>query len=92
MDLNQKMLSDLASQLGLRENEQEAIKTAIDMSGDYRNESEEVLLNEILKLKKTMKTDSEQYKKQIAVLKTLRNVMNDEQQKRLDMMISLLEN
>ena len=91
MDLNQQLLSDLAAELGLKESGQNAVKAAVDMANGYMNKNDEVLLSEILKLKKMMRTDTEQYRKQIAALRTLKSVMNEEQQKRLDRMISLLE-
>lgn len=91
MDLNQQLLSDLAMQLGIKENGQDAIKDAVDMANGYKNKNDEMLVSEILKLKRMMKTDSEQYKKQIAALKTLKAVMSEEQQQRLDKMILLLE-
>ncbi len=91
MDLNQQLLSDLAAELGLKEGGQEAVRAAVDMANGYMNKNDEVLLSEILKLKKIMRTDTEQYRKQIATLKTLKSVMNIDQQKRLDRMISLLE-
>ena len=91
MDLNQQMLSDLADQLGLEENAQNAVKAAVDMANGFKNKNDDALIMEIRKLKKIMKNDSEQYKKQIAALKSLRTVMNDEQQKRLDLMLMLLE-
>lgn len=91
MDLNQQMLSDLATRLGLEENAETAVKTAVDMASGYMNKNDEALVSEMLKLKEIMQSDKEQYHRQIAALKTLRTVMNEEQQKRLDKVIMLLE-
>ena len=91
MDLNQQMLSDLAAQLGLEENAQTAVRAAVDMANGYKNKNEDALMVEIRELKRVMKTNPAQYQKQIAAIKTLRSVMNEEQQKRLDKMIRLLE-
>ncbi len=91
MDLNQQMLSDLAAQLGLEESAQTAVKTAVDMANGYRNRNEDALIGEVRELKRIMKTSPEQYQKQIAAIKTLRSVMNEDQQRRLDKMIMLLE-
>ncbi|NLT47273.1 MAG: hypothetical protein GXX92_02560 [Clostridiales bacterium] len=91
MDLNQQMLSDLAAQLGLEDNAQSAVKAAVDVANDYKNKNEDVLITEIRELKKIMKNNPAQYQKQITAIKTLRSVMNPEQQRRLDKMIRLLE-
>ncbi|GAB1476787.1 hypothetical protein MASR2M70_16230 [Bacillota bacterium] len=91
MDLNQQMLSELAASLGLEENTETAIKSAVDMAGGYMNKNDEALMSEMLNLKSMMKSDKEQYRRQIAVLKSLRTVMGDEQQRRLDKIIMLLE-
>ena len=91
MDLNQQMLSDLAAQLGLEDNAQSAVKAAVDVANDYKNKNEDVLITEIRELKKIMKNNPAQYQKQITAIKTLRSVMNPEQQRRLDKRIRRLE-
>jgi hypothetical protein len=91
MNLNQQMLSDLAAKLGLEESGQTAVKTAIDMADDYKDKNDEAILAEIRRLKKVMKANPKQYQKQIATIKSLRVVMDEEQQKRLDRILILLE-
>lgn len=91
MNLNQQLLNDLADQLGLQESGQRAVKTAVDMADDYKNMNEDALVSEIMNLKRMMKSDTDQYRKQIAAIKSLRAVMNEDQQKRLDKMIKLLD-
>ncbi|MGI6733975.1 MAG: hypothetical protein ACOX4J_07400 [Anaerovoracaceae bacterium] len=91
MNLNQQMLSDLAAKLGLEENSQTAVRTAIDMANDFKNKNEDALLDEIRQLKKVMKNNPTQYQKQITAIKSLRAVMNEEQQRRLDRLLVLLE-
>lgn len=91
MDLNQQMLSDLADQLGLEDNAQTAVKAAVDVANGYKNKNEDALIAEIRELKRVMNNNPAQYQKQIVAIKTLRSVMNPDQQKRLDKMITLLE-
>ena len=91
MNLNQQMLSDLAAKLGMEESRQTAVKTAIDMADDYKDKNDEAILAEIRRLKKVMKANPKQYQKQIATIKSLRAVMDEEQQKRLDRILILLE-
>lgn len=90
MDLNQQLLSDLAEELGLEDNAQSAVKAAVDMAEGYSNRGEAALESEIKKLKKTMKADTKQYQKQIEVLKGLRPVLNEDQQRQLDKVLGLL--
>lgn len=91
MNLNQQLLNDLAGKLGLEESGQNAVKTAVDMADDYKDMNEDALVTEIMNLKRMMKSDGDQYRKQIAAIKSLRAVMNEDQQKRLDKMIKLLD-
>ncbi len=91
MDLNQQMLSDLAEQLGLEDNARSAVTTAADLASSYKDKNEDALIAEIRELRKVMKTNPQQYQNQVAALRTLRSVMNEEQQRRLDKMLMLLE-
>ena len=75
----------------MEDNAQSAVKAAVDVANDYKNKNEDVLITEIRELKKIMKNNPAQYQKQITAIKTLRSVMNPEQQRRLDKMIRLLE-
>ncbi len=91
MDLNQQMLSELAAQLGLEDNSQDSVDAALEMADEYRNKKDDALVSEIRRLKKTMRTDTEQYKKQISALKGLRSMLSEEQQKNLDKVLLLLD-
>lgn len=91
MDMNQKMLMELAEQLGLEEKGQSAVKEAARVAGGYKNKSEDELLKEIQGLKRTMKSSPAQFQKQLAAIMSLRAMMNQEQQERLDRVVALLE-
>lgn len=91
MDINNKMLMDLAGQLGLSGNSQGA-KKAAGMAQQYEGKSDAELMDEILNLKRAMKSDRAQFEKQMRAVKSLRSMMNQEQQTRLDKIIRLLEN
>lgn len=92
MDINNKMLMDLASQLGMEGNSSSGAKKAAGMAKQYEGKSDDELMDEILNLKKAMKSDRGQFEKQMKAIKALRGMMNQEQRARLDKVIRLLEN
>lgn len=92
MDINNKMLMDLASQLGLKGGSSSDAKKAAGMAQDYQNKSEEELMKEILTLKKAMKSDKAAFDNQMKAIRALSNMMNKEQRARLEKVIRLLEN
>lgn len=91
MDINQKMLLELAEQLGLESKSRDTARKAANVAGEYANKSDEDLLGEIKKLKKEMKSNPSLFKKQMSTIYALRAMMNKEQRERLDKVISLLE-
>ncbi|WP_027399596.1 hypothetical protein [Anaerovorax odorimutans] len=91
MDLNNKMLNDLANQLGIQGNDSNS-KKAAGMAEKYKGKSDDELIGEILNLKKAMKSDKAQFEKQMMAVKALRGMMNQQQRARLDKIIRLLEN
>lgn len=91
MDINNKMLMDLASQLGFENANSNQSKRATDMAEKYKSKNDDELLGEILKFKKSMKKDKAQYEKQMNAIKSLRVMMSGEQKARLEKVIRLLE-
>lgn len=91
MDINEKMLMDLAEQAGVRPRHGKEIKQAEQMAGRMRGKNEDEILSEILRLKEGMKKDPAAYQKQINAVRALRGMMNPEQRARLDRVLELLE-
>ena len=91
MDVDQKNLLELAKQLGLEEKDSSSINKATYIAEAYKNKSEEDLLKEILELKRNIKSNPTQFRKQMEAVKILRSMMNQEQRDRLDQIIALLE-
>lgn len=91
MNINNKMIMDLAEQLGFENDSVSQARRAADMAEEYKNKDEDELLDEILNFKKAMKKDRAQFEKQLKAIKALRVMMNDEQKARLDKVIRLLE-
>ena len=93
MDLNDKLLLDLAEQLGLGGSGPKVSKAdrMSDMAEKYKGKSDQELLTEIMKIKHSMKKDKAQFEKQMKTIKALRSVMNGEQKARLEKLIRLLE-
>lgn len=92
MDIDEKLLMELAEQAGIKEKVQGAAKEAEEVIDKIKGRSEDQLLNEILALKKEIKKDPAQYDRQISTIKALAGVMKGEQRQRLDKVIALLEN
>ena len=100
MDSNDKLLMDLAVQLGLGKPESSASKSEPSVSKQdrmseiadkYKGKSDQELISEIMKVKQSMKKDKAQYEKQMKTIKALRSMMTGEQKARLEKLIRLLE-
>ena len=91
MDINEKMLMDLAGQVGMKPKNQKDMAQAEQMAGRMKGKGEEEILAEILNLKEMMKKDPVSYQKQIRAIRSLRGMMNQEQRARLDRVLELLE-
>ena len=91
MGIDNKMIMDLAEQLGFENSSVNEARRAADMAEAYKNKDEDELLDEILNFKKAMKSDRAQFEKQLKAIKALRVMMNDEQKARLDKIIRLME-
>ncbi|MGI6731846.1 MAG: hypothetical protein ACOX5F_08175 [Anaerovoracaceae bacterium] len=91
MDIDNKMLAELAEQLGFKDNDQRKRKKAPDLAEQYKDKSDEELIAEIRNIKKMTKDNQAQFEKQLKAIKALRVMMNDQQKARLDMIIRLLE-
>lgn len=90
MDINEKMLSDLAGQIGMRPKNRDMQK-AEQMASGMQGKSEDEILKEILRLKDSMKKDPVAYQKQIKAIRALRGMMNQDQRARLDRVLDMLE-
>ncbi|NLP30249.1 MAG: hypothetical protein GX363_03870 [Clostridiales bacterium] len=91
MDINEKMLLELARQLGFDDSTDTIVTKAASITAGYRDRDEEEILDDILRLKQKLKSNPEQYRKQLRAVRSLRSMMNREQQKRLDRVIDILE-
>lgn len=83
--MDNKMIMDLAKQLGLPE------QAAETKAHEYMNKSDEEILQEIKRMKRVIKRDRKTYEKQMQTLKALAGTMNREQRARLQKIIDLLE-
>lgn len=83
--MDNKILMDLAKQLGLPE------RAAETKAKEYMGKSDEEILREIKKVKAVIKRDRRTYEKQMQTVKALAATMNGEQRARLQKIIDLLE-
>ena len=90
MDINDKRLMDLAAQLGFGKTVSKSGNMA-DLAEKYKGKSDQELIDEILKVKRTIKKDKAQFEKQMRAIKALRSMMTGEQKARLEKLIRLLE-
>ncbi len=105
MGQDSKLMSDLADQLGLGNdgkhtgnrrdttnlNKEAAYENAKSKAENFKDKSDEELLNEINKLKQAIKKDRKAYEQQMTAIKAMRGIMTGEQRKRLDKIIELME-
>lgn len=83
--MDNKILMDLAKQLGLPPNTAEA------KAKEYMGKSDDEILREIKKVKSVIKRDRKTYEKQLQTIKALASTMNGQQRARLQKIIDLLE-
>ncbi len=83
--MDNKILMDLAKQLGLPEQVAEA------KANEYMGKSDEEILREIKKMKTVIKRNRKTYEKQMQTIKALAATMNGQQRARLQKIIDLLE-
>ena len=83
--MDNKVLMDLARQLGLPEESAEA------KAKEYMGKSDDESLREIKKIKMVIKRDKKTYAKQMQTLKALAATMNGQQKARLQKIIEVLE-
>lgn len=91
MDINDKMLNDLAGRMGLSGKSGSSVKRAEGMAEKYKGKGEDELLAEIMELKKNIKKDPVAYQKQLQAIRALSGMMNKEQRARLDKVMRMLE-
>lgn len=87
MELNDKMIGDIAAQLGIkpgRSNGQEILR-------QLENKSDAELEREILKIKEQLRANNVTYEKQLGMLRNLAPMMNGRQKARLQRVIELLQ-
>jgi len=94
MDINDKLIADLAEQLGLGSKNGNVVSKAdrmSDLADKYKGKSDQELIDEILKIKRTLKKDRAQFEKQMKMIRAMRSMMTGEQRARLERLIRLLE-
>ena len=82
--MDNKMLMDLARQLGFPEDK------AQDKLNQYKDKSDEEILRELNKIKQVIQKDRSAYEKQIIAIKALAQSMTGQQKARLQKLIELL--
>ena len=92
MDINDKLMMDLAEQLGLGPGPTVSKADRMsDVAEKYKGKSDQELIDEIMKVKKSLKKDRAQFEKQMKTIRAMRSMMSGEQKARLDKLIRLLE-
>jgi len=91
MDNTEKLLADLAAQLGFDSPSMSKSARMSDLADKYRGKSDQELISEIMKIRRNLKKDRIQYENQMRAIKALRSVMSGEQRARLEKLIRLRE-
>lgn len=94
MDISNKMLMDLAGEVGIKNNGQLSERDIEGMqkkAESLKSKGDAEILSEIMALKEAIKKDRKAYEKQISAIKAMRPMMNKEQRARLDKIIALIE-
>lgn len=84
MNINEKMIADLAGQMGFS-------GKVSEVTEKFKGKNEDELVDEILGLKKAMKSNPKQFEKQMNAVKSLSSMMNPEQKAKLNKILTMLE-
>lgn len=87
MEIDERTIMELASQLGISPDRRSAMSKVKSME----QKSDRELMSEIMKLREKLNQSNVPYDKQIAMVKSLMPMMNGEQKARLSRIIRLLE-
>ena len=87
MELDDKTIMELASQLGLSPDR----KGAVAKAKAYEQKSDSEIVSEIMKMKRKLDAANVPYEKQLAAVQSLMPMMNSEQKARLSTIIELLK-
>jgi len=87
MKLDDKVIGNLAEQLGLTGETQKVAKKL----KDYEDQDEEKLVQELRKMQEKLRAADIPYEKQIAAVESLMPLMNEQQKARLKKIIGLLK-
>ena len=87
MEIDEKIMQNMAKQLGLNGNKQKAVETM----KRYEKKSDGELVQELLQMQKKLETANIPYEKQMAALESLAPLMNGQQKARLEKIIGLLK-
>lgn len=97
MDITNKMLADLAYELGIdagggtvSSGSQINMNDINRIADRYKSKSDSELLSEISQIKGKLKKDRKLYEQQLKAVQALRPMMNAEQRARLDKIIEIL--
>lgn len=85
---------DLAEQLGLGSSKSNNVSKAdrmSDIAEKYKGKSDQELIDEIMKVKRSLKKDRAAFERQMKSIKAMRSMMTGEQKARLEKLIRLLE-
>lgn len=91
MEISEKMLMELADEMGVGSQNGNDMNRARQAAGSMRGKSEEEILKEILTLKDQIKKDPAAYQKQLRAIRALKGMMDPQQRARLDRVLELLE-
>ena len=87
MQLDDKMIQNLAGQLGLSADK----KSTVAKVKSYEQKSDAEIVSEIMKIKDKLTAANVPYEKQLAAVQSLMPMMNAEQKARLTKIIELLK-
>lgn len=91
MNIDDKMIQDLARQVGIGGNSVIGRKFMEETAKKFSGKSDDQVLEEIMKLKQVIQKDKKAYSRQIEAVKALKPMMNSEQQQKLEQLLSMLE-
>jgi len=89
-DINKDKLLELAESLGYGKSKGNGSDKFKNMADKYKDKSEDEILEELRKLKKSLFTDEKKFNQQMKALNGIKNMLNNEQKSKLENILDIL--
>lgn len=90
-NFDKKKLMDLAKTLGCNEPSNDQMKELSSLTDNYKNKSEQEIVEELKKLKKTLNINDKKFNRQLEALDGIKELLDEKQRNKLESVLRILK-